>query len=309
MLGRVPLPRPISTQPHYGEHLGDARYWGPYVREVLDRHVLPQAAIEEPFVGTFPTFLTGDVVVKLFGPDFDGGRCHTIEQAMLELVATEPLIPAPAPVAGGQLFDDGWPWPYLVIERVSGTAIRDLPVAGPAALAAAERLGPAIARLHALAAPDPVAARDLLPGLRSEATCRLRRYGLPERLLAQVPEYLADAPAQRVLVHADLTSDHLYLDGPGLSAIIDWSDALLADPWYELVALYFDGFRHDEALLRTFLAGYGRAGAEFPRCALQAVLEFQFDAIATIGGLVDLNRFGSLEDLADALFAHVAATA
>ena len=41
---------------------------------VLARHELARAPIETPFVGTFPTFFVGDVVVKLFGPRYDGGR-------------------------------------------------------------------------------------------------------------------------------------------------------------------------------------------------------------------------------------------
>ena len=45
-----------------------------------------------------------------------------------------------------------------------------------------------------------------------------------------------DAP--RVLVHGDLDAAHLLADGTGrLAAIIDWADALIADPAYDLAAL------------------------------------------------------------------------
>jgi len=75
-------------------HLGDPKYWGPYVTQVLLRHELPTAPLESPFVGTFPTFLAGDLVVKLFGEAFDGTASHGVVSSMP--ARTEPrLTPTP----------------------------------------------------------------------------------------------------------------------------------------------------------------------------------------------------------------------
>src|SRR5207249_827295 len=90
---RVTLERPIDRQPHYGQHLGDPAYWQPYVEEVLGRHALPADRLEAPFVGTFPTFIVGDVVVKLFGPSFDGERSSRVETAMHLSLEGAPDIP------------------------------------------------------------------------------------------------------------------------------------------------------------------------------------------------------------------------
>lgn len=298
------LPRPTTDQPHYGQHLGDATYWGPCVRTALEQSRLPILPIEAPFVGTFPTFLVGDVVVKLFGDTFDGAACFATELAMAELLAGQPGIPAPALVASGRLFDDDdhWNWPYLIMERLRSVPIREARSARSVPAAAAE-LGAVITRLHRLSVPDLIAARDPLPALRAAAPDRLRGFGLPEHLVEQVPAFLADASTERVLVHADLTADHVFLDDHGLAGIIDWADAIPADPWYELVAPRFDALGGNPALFSIMLdgAGWKRTG-EFPRRALQGVLEFQFDAIGTIAGLVDLPGFATLDDLADALF-------
>ena len=66
----APPPPPAFASLH--EHvssLGDAGFWWPYVAEILKRHDLADAG-REPVAGfnpTYPTFLCGDVVVKLFG--------------------------------------------------------------------------------------------------------------------------------------------------------------------------------------------------------------------------------------------------
>lgn len=300
------LPRPVTDQPHYGQHLGDVDYWGAYVRTALERSGLPTDRIEAPFVGTFPTFLAGDVVVKLFGETFDGADCFAAELAMAELLAAEPGIPAPGLVASGRLYDDHdhwpWPWPYLIMERLTSVPIREARTA-PSVPAVAAELGTAIGRLHRLPVPDVIAARDPLPGWRAAAPERLRGFGLPDRLAEQVPDFLADASAVRVLVHADLTADHVFLDDHGLAGIIDWADAIPADPYCELVATRFDALDGDAGLFSIMLDGAGWTRSDdFPRRALQGVLEFQFNAVTAIDELVGLHRFATLDELAEALF-------
>lgn len=298
-------PRPTTTQPHYGEHLGDASYWAPYVIEVLERHGLRVASVQSPFVGTFPTFLVGDVVVKLFADTFDGGESFAVEHAMHGLLVNHPEIPAPQLVCSGQLFDDeaGWSWPYLVTGRLGGIAIRDAALAGDAASEIATQLGGLVARLHAVPAPEAVRDPHFLAELRACAPARLERSGLPDHLVQQVPEFLADASDEAVLVHADITADHVFVDGGRLVGVIDWGDAMVADPWYELVAIRFDSLRGERGLFTDFLDGYGwRRGPDFSRRAMQGALEFQFSAISAISGMVDLAEVGSLDELAHLLF-------
>lgn len=297
------LERPRTDQPHYGRHLDDPGYWAPYVLAVLRRHHLPITSVEAPFPGSFPTFLVGDLVVKLFGDTFDGPASHAAELAMHELLAGHPAIAAPALVAAGHLFQDAPAWPYLVTERLAGVAVRDAELTGRVAGRVADELGHLAQRLHALEPPPAVRRRNLVPRLRATAAERLRRFDLPEHLLTQVPTYLRDAPAPDTLVHADITADHVFVDGGALAGVIDWGDAIVADRCYELVALYLDAFAGRRELLERFLYAYGWSRPEdFPRRALQAVLEFQFDAIATVRDLVDLDAIEDLDELAVALF-------
>ena len=78
------------------------------------------------YVGTYPTFLFGEVVVKLFGYFLAWRESHEIERAAGTLVATDPEILAPSLLGEGNLFDDvEAPWPYLVTSRLPGVAWRD----------------------------------------------------------------------------------------------------------------------------------------------------------------------------------------
>lgn len=292
------MERPQHDQPHYGQHLGDATYWGPYVREVLARHGLPSAEIEPPFVGTFPTFLVGDLVVKLFGPLFGGKASQANERGMHDLLA-ETDIPAPRLIAAGCVFDEEPVWPYLVTERLRGVPIRDS-FADRRGVASA--LGAVVARIHRLA-PPPTAYRHL-PDLRAQAPARAAEAGhLPEHLIGQIPEYLSDALPADTLLHADLTEDHIFVANGELLGIIDWGDSLVADPYYDLVPVFFDSIGTDPAARVAFLDGYGsRRADDFPRRMMQAVLEFEFGVIRRIAQLVDLSTIRTFDQLGERLF-------
>lgn len=295
--------RPREDQPHYGGHLGDARYWASYVVDALSRHDLPIAEIETPLVGTFPTFLVGEFVVKLFGETFDGQASYAVELGVHRLLADHADIPAAKVVGSGYLFETQPLWAYLITTRCRGVAIRELELAGSDAVAVARRLGEVTASIHQLAPPPAVRDRDLLPRLRATAVERLTNFGLPHRLVQQVPSFLEDALPASALVHADLTADHVFIEGGRLASVIDWGDAMFADPYYELVALYFDAFACRRSLLNDFLDAYGWSRDDcFSRRALQAVLEFQFNPLDSVRRLVDLDRVQTLDEVATRLF-------
>ena len=286
------LPRPLESQPSYGASLGDASYWGPWVREVLSRHALVGGEPVAGFVGSFPVFLCGDVVVKLFASAFDGHACWAVELACREA----PL--SPAVLASGTFYEDG-DWPYVVFERVAGVAWRDLSssLSPSAKHEVAAQLGEAVRAVHSL--PAPAFRTTLLAELRATAASRAK---LPPHLLAQVDDYLRDALPATHFVHGDITEDHVYIDRSALVAIIDWGDALLADPYYELCAVFSGTFAGDLALFRTFLDAYAwPVDDAFPKRMLQAMLSFQFNAFYGMS----LPDVATLDELAAALFARL----
>lgn len=297
------IARPTDEQPAYGRSLTDPGYWAPWVREALSRHGLASGELETPFPGSFPTFLVGDLVVKLFGEAFDGRRSSEVEVDMHLLLSHHPDIPAPAMVASGHLYEEPPTWPYVVTERLPGRAVREARPLPAAAREVAADVGAAVGRLHGLTPPDALRRRDLVPQLRHEAPARLRRFGLPEHLIEQVPPFLADCEPASVLVHGDITADHVFVADGSFVAIIDWGDAVVADRSYELPAVYLDAFDCDRELLGVFLdpAGWARDDT-FARRGLQGVLEFQFNAVTRVATLVDLDAVRTLEELSERLF-------
>lgn len=297
-------PRPDwSTLREYGASLGSVAYWAPYVGHVLRRHGLPDVELEAGFVGSFPTFIAGDHVVKLFGEWLDGGQCHRIESDLARLFAGHPGIPAPALIASGQLFNEGWPWPYVVTTRMPGTAWRDACLTFDQRLRVAAEVGEIMRQVHLLTPPSDVWRPDWLADGRAACVGRHRRWkSLPSHLIDQIDDYLLDPLPVRRLVHGDLTADHLFVDRGRLAGIIDWGDAMHVDPFYELPALHLHTFGCDGRLLKAFVDGSGwETLAEFPRRAMTATLLHKFDVLSGAGG-IEMARMATLDELAGVLW-------
>jgi hypothetical protein len=79
-----------------------------------------------------------------------------------------------------------------------------------------------------------------------------KRQGLITQLFNETQTLMSDRPL--CLLHGDLNNHNIYLDGQTDVRLIDWEDALVGDPLYELAAwASFHPARRHSALLR----GYG----------------------------------------------------
>jgi aminoglycoside phosphotransferase len=296
----------FDSDAHYAASLEDVGFWAPYAARALARHGLPWAAPAIGAVGTFPTLLVGRYVVKLFGESFFGPECHAAERSIHRVLRQHEDIPAPMLVAEGELFEEGWPWPYLITSRMGGRAWADAPPSSPDGEAIARRLGEVIRRVHALPAPaGPTWERDWLGELRARCADRHRERGvLPRHLVEQIPAYLAPPSETRRPVHADLHAQHIFVEGDRLVGIIDWGDAFLADPYYDLPALHLLTFRADKRLLRAFLEGYEwELGPRFAHRAMTMTLVHEFDPLGGLRGAIDVAAIPTLGELARRLWA------
>jgi hygromycin-B 7''-O-kinase len=311
----VPAPLAFASLHEYISRIDEVEFWRPYVTEILDRHDLADAG-REPVAGfnaTYPTFVCGDVVVKLFGYSRSWRTGHAAERAAYASIATDPDITAPSVVGEGRLYGDAdAEWPYLITRRVRGVASWRAELSADQRLSVAAELGEQVRRIHTLSPTGDVATEEDWPALNVAAAAE--RSSLPPHLVSEVDDYIAQlGPFDRVFVHGDLVANHVYVEDGRITGLIDWGDAMVTDRHVELIQVYRDMFGCDKPLFRVFLeASDWPVGKDFPHQALGHALRRQaigltqhptIDVFQPIAALLPLQDIATLDELATELFA------
>lgn len=287
--------------------------WLALAAEAFDRHSLkidPDATLGVG--GSYPVALSGDYVVKFFG--FAGKWAATWENERLahERLALDPRILAPRLVGAGELFPgDEQPIPYLILSRILGRDWHEAGSAFDVRVQIATDLGTQLRLIHAL----PI---DGLPTIETWCDRTIadgaRRGAFPAHLIDRVDEWVAAIPmGSPAFVHSDLFARHPFIERGQLSGIIDWGDAMAADPHVELGKLHLDVFEGDTRLLSALLDAYGWPVADdFTRRCLAMALRRHTqihgqhgsggDMFYRVPELILGNPIESLDQLADVLF-------
>lgn len=311
-------PPNFASLKDYVERLDDGDFWSPYLSEIRARQDLPTAGDTTPAGrgATYPTFLCGDLVIKLFGGPGPWRQAYAAERAAYDRLArddeSDPRIAAPRLLDEGRLFEvEGAPWPYLITSRLPGIAVSQVDLTDDQRLALAVELGRQVRSLHRLA-PSGLATLEAWPTF--DLTAGLARSSLPPQLAVQAEAFLAKlSPFETVFTHGDLTASHVFLLEGRFAGIIDWGDALAADRHMELIQPYRDLFACDKALFHAFLeASDWPVGPDFDRKTLglalirQAVGAAQhhtMDVFEPIAERYRLAEIATLDELAVELFA------
>ncbi len=213
--------------------------WEPFVRRVTAWHGFSCHRIVAGLPGTFPTFIVelesrsdssalDRIVVKFFGPLFEGETGCEVEREMSIFVAQHPLsIRSPAILAQGKLTLE---WSYLVYEHIPGVSVGQVrqELSAEAMKKIARQMGRFMKELHTLTSDNVPSTRPSNALFTSEGylrfleTQRLNCYAnhqqwqdLPPHLLQQIPDFispveeLVDRTSPLHLIHSDLTADHL----------------------------------------------------------------------------------------------------
>ena len=331
-----------SDHSFYADHFMDLQLWRPFVRQVCQRLGLLCRQVQPGLPGSFPTFVLtlapgspwGKVVLKFFGPLYDGHTSWQVERLLGQYLEKHPLpIHSPTVLFDGQLDAN---WLFLVFEHIPGVSIGQVrqQLSAPALSSMSQRMGKFMRVLHrdtatrmpALAGGSPDRSWDsfvsFLEKQRHNCLANHRQWrDLPPHMLDQLPDFiqppeqLVDLSAPPHLVHADLTADHLlgWLIPPSIgvdagadwesTAIIDWGDARLGNILYELVALHVDLFAGDCCLLHTCLQSYGMPDFyrhDFHRKALSMLLLHQFPMPASL--YAPYRDLATLDQLSEHLF-------
>ncbi|MCA9859376.1 MAG: phosphotransferase [Thermomicrobiales bacterium] len=284
----------------------------PLATTALDRHGLRLAddAVLGPG-GSYPVVVSGDLVVKFFGFAGEWHATWRNEHVAHERLALDPRILAPQLLGAGQLFPGAeHPLPYLILTRISGVSWCDVSLTFDQRAQIAAELGEQLALVHAL-------PHEGMPGIDAWRSGTVgdgaRSRAFPPELVGAIDPWLETVPvAPPVFVHSDLFVRHPFVDDGHLTGIIDWGDAMAADPHVELGKIHLDVFEGDTRLLRIFLESYGwSVERDFGRRALAMALRRHAQILGQHGGgdvfyrvpeLIAGQEVATLDDLAWILF-------
>jgi aminoglycoside phosphotransferase len=281
--------------------------------EALDRHRL--RLDREAFLGpggSYPAVISGEVVVKFFGFAGEWAAIWANERTAQERLSRDGRILAPLLLGSGELFlgaDE--PLPYLILSRMLGQSWCDVPLDFDEQRHIAAELGQQLRLVHALPHRDLPTIDTWQIGTAGEGA---RSGQFPPEMVDQVDAWLETVPiAPSAFVHSDIFVRHPFVQGGSLTGIIDWGDAMAADPHVELGKIHLDVFEGDKRLLRAFLDAYDwHIDADFSRRCLAMALRRHAqihgqhgpggDVFYRVPELIAGKEIGSLDDLAHELF-------
>jgi hygromycin-B 7''-O-kinase len=210
------------------EHFTNVSLWELAVREIARRERVGCAKIEAGSPGSSAVFLLdGKYVVKIFPPEHAGDA--DVEAEVLNALAQDAVIPAPR--LHSKDTDPILQWPYLLMDCVSGVALRDLlPDLDDKELERlADEIGAVVHAMHQLGDKlEPALSRmgrgwsDTLTEMEADRSLALKalrdlavhtpeKGWVEEVAVALESEWNACLADPGVLVHRDLTADHFYL--------------------------------------------------------------------------------------------------
>lgn len=287
--------------------------WEDAIEAIRDRHGLTESFAQST-AGSTVVFLSARWCIKLHPPLPGFVASHHREVAALRCIHGRLPIATPELLSQGTLDD----WNYFVSTRLPGRPIESV----WDGLSAAERLelagalGDATRALHRVAI-GPVAKHsepwaEFRRSARSRCLALERSKGLSRDRLTELERYLqrldriaepspsVSRPAS--LLHTEIGPSHVLVDEGHISGLIDFGDAMVGDPEYDLAPVGLFVTRGDAAAFRAFCLAYGLDAAaladpERPTRLLRHALLHRYGTLAWYLDTLAPPP-GSLDDLA-----------
>ncbi|MCA0369797.1 MAG: aminoglycoside phosphotransferase family protein [Proteobacteria bacterium] len=267
MLEQTPLP-PLDTFEDYEVFIQAAAPLEAAAHALIKRHALPDAPLTRFSEGTNVVFALGDaLVIKIF-PPFHRDQ-YAREAAVLHSLLGKLPLSTPEILHQGEISG----WPYIIMTQLEGTLLETLwdtlsPRNKESLLA---ELGLLIQQVHALPTQGLEAIDShwgqFMKHQIAGCVAHHRAHNLPEGLLAQIPAFLEEARPMLFKAHKPVILTGEYtpmnllvkeMDGIWhLHGVIDFGDAMLGSPAYDLLGPAAFLIQGDRALMRTFLISYG----------------------------------------------------
>lgn len=267
MLEQTPLP-PLDIFEGYEIFIQDPAPLEAAAHALMKRHDLPHAPLTRFEEGTNVVFALGNrLVIKIF-PPFHRDQC-TRETAVLHKIFGKLSVATPEILHQGEISG----WPYIIMTQLEGTLLetlwQTLSTQNKESLLA--ELGLLIKQVHTLPTHglEDIDSHWTQFMQRQIAGCAAhhRAHNLSEWLVAQIPAFLEEVKPMLleerpcVILTGEYTPMNLLVkevDGVWhLHGLIDFGDAMLGSPAYDLLGPAAFLIQGDRALMRTFLISYG----------------------------------------------------
>jgi hygromycin-B 4-O-kinase len=213
-----------------------------------------------------------------------------------------PNLPIPEIIRIGQI-DDHF---YCISENMSGVTLQDLhpqdvpPILGPTAqilnVIAESDLDDMIGfgPFNARGAGNYESWRDFLMSVADphqydwaavDPLVDLVDMDIVNRLLERLEGLVVHCPETRGLVHGDFGSNNVLTDGRRITGVIDWSEASIGDPLYDVANIFFwrtwlDCMQQQARYFEAHLAGFPKLSDRLLCCQLRIGLaEIYLNAI------------------------------
>jgi hygromycin-B 7''-O-kinase len=275
--------------------------WRPVIEAICRRHpFLNQPCVRAPDGSHIVYFVGQSFVVKLFVPLF--AQDFAAESLVARHLAGKIGLEIPEIVAEGQIAG----WNYLIMTRISGIPLQFVwdDLLPNDRLAIAVDVGRLIAFLRTVSISGLETLGSDWSQFLAAQIDDLSTHHLPVPQLAWDPE--REFPAffgsledflrqdfEPVLLLADITREHVFVDRRDhkwrVVGYLDFGDAMLGHPYYEMVAPGLEIAGGDSELLRSLLTAAG-----YPENMLDQSLSRQLFAYTLIHRYVDLAAVLSL---------------
>jgi hygromycin-B 7''-O-kinase len=217
--------------------------------------------------------INGQVYLKIFGPSAE--RQFQVERSVLRTLMDQETINAPGIVAEGQ---PAGGQPYLILTEIPGKTAEDQweSLLRSEQLAIARELGTITAAIHRLPKMDLAEVEQEFGGRNEHTQAELARRIVEIEAMESLPAQRRDdmirflmveaqahlnGPAK--LAHCELAHNHIYLSqetkNVGLwrvSGVIDWADAMLGPPEWDVTFLWFWTFSRDQEAMGECLGKF-----------------------------------------------------
>ncbi len=238
--------------------------WVGAIATICEKHGLsgPFAQSEN---GSSVVFLSEDHCIKLHPPLPGFLESHHCEAAALRCIGDGLRIPTPQLLIEDALGE----WTYLVSTRLRGRSIDAVwdELDTNTRVALATQLGHAIRELHQLSAEGLAAVcepwQEFRKGQQERGLDAKRQRGLSPERSAEVTDFLrrfegGDEPTKvSSLLHTEIGPSHVLVDEGRVTGLIDFGDARVGDPEYDLAPVGMFVTRGDPVAFGSFCAAYG----------------------------------------------------